>query len=70
MHGVDEYGDMLRIDIRRDAVAEVEHVSWTFAETVEGDAHLFADGLRIGGKRGWIEIALQGDTVTDAPACF
>ena len=34
LHGIDEGGDVVRVDARRDAVPEVEHVAVAVAETL------------------------------------
>ena len=36
VHGVDEYADVIGIDVRRDAVAKIEHVPGTLAVTRQG----------------------------------
>ena len=48
MHRVDQRGDVVGLDVRGDAVAEVEHMPGTVAEARQYVAHVFADDRRTG----------------------
>ena len=45
MHRVDEERHMLGLDVRRDAVTEVEHVAGMRAEIIEHGLHFVLDRL-------------------------
>jgi len=45
VHRVDQHGDIFRIDVGRDAMAEIEHVAGMRAEVVEHAAHFAADNF-------------------------
>src|SRR5690242_17584816 len=61
VHLVHQYLHVLRVDFRRDAVAEVEHVAGVVAVAVEHGARLAADHVRPGAQDRGVEVALQRD---------
>ena len=70
MHGIDQHADMGGIDVRGDAMAEVEHVSGAVTEAGQRLPNGLADRLGSCRKGGRIQIALQGDPMTHARTCF
>ncbi len=46
VHGVDEYAEMIRIDVGRDAMAEIEHMPRTRAITRQGIGNALANYFR------------------------
>ena len=61
LHCLDQQCDPFGIDIGRDAVPQVEHVSGARAEALEHAPGFGAQDLRRREQRRRIEIALQGD---------
>lgn len=59
---------MFRIDLRGDAVAEIEHMATALAVTGEDASDFSADGFRLGVEHGRVHVALQGDLVADTLA--
>ena len=49
MYRLDEGASMSRVDLRRDAVPQVEHVAWAVAEACQRHLHLAADGIELSG---------------------
>jgi len=71
VHRIDQRGDILRIDVWCDPVAEVEYMAAAIAEVGQYVGNLPADGFRIGGHDRRIHIALQGNPVADLfPGCI
>ncbi len=70
MHRVDEDAEAFGIDVRRDAVAEVEHVARMRTETVQGRTDFGFDDRGLGVQHGGVDIALQRNAVADAAARF
>ncbi|CAI8744343.1 NAD-specific glutamate dehydrogenase [Pseudomonas sp. IT-P74] len=68
MHGAQEGARMFRVDFRRDAVTQVEHVTTAFAIAGENAADFCADGFRFCVQHGRVHVALQRDLVTDTGA--
>ena len=69
MHRVDEGADVLRVDLRVNAVTEVEDVAVALAEAGEHGLHFLADALRVGVEDARVHVALQGNLVAGELAC-
>src|SRR5690348_17261570 len=65
VHHLHQHAHVLRVHLRRDAVAEVEDMAGMRAEVVEHAAGLAADHLGGGEQRRRIQVALQRDTIAD-----
>jgi hypothetical protein len=55
---IDHRADMLRIDVRQNAVTQIEHMSGTLSITAQDFADLLANHIRICIQRDGIHIAL------------
>src|SRR5690625_4482697 len=64
MHCFNQRQHVIRVDLRMNAVAKVEHMSWAGAIGGENARHLRANGCRRSIEGGWIEVALQGDPIS------
>src|SRR5689334_8258467 len=67
VNGVDQCGDVVWIDVRRDPVSEVENVAAAAAVALQNSTHLRAHAIRSSVQRGGIEVALQRYTIAHAP---
>ena len=68
MHGINQYAGMFGIDIRVDAMTQVEHVTRAMSEGFQYTGDTFADHVRRRVQYGRVEVALQGNALTNALA--
>src|SRR5687768_9520161 len=70
VNGRDQLGDVRRVRVLRNAVTEVEDMTWAATESREDRFRFAPDPLRRAEQHGRVEIALQRYATADALARF
>ena len=63
MYRLDQNAGVIRVDIRLDAVAQVEHVPWTLSKACEHPGNFRLDAFGSGVEDAGVEIALERNPV-------